>query len=323
MKLTGFRLGRRVAVVAGSSAAEYLEALNQALHAKDMEDVRIREAEPYMEIGDLLGLVDTGAWSYAVTDLHLARLWAGTLRNLRVREDLVVHEGASLAWAVRKDSPELLRQLSAFSRTVRTGTALGNVLQRRYFTPGERLTPSAQGADLSRFRFLEPHFKRVAENLGIDWLRLAAVAYQESRFRQHLVSPAGAVGVMQVLPSTATSPSVNVTEYRTDYGNIRAGGRYLVHLRDEVFNDPGLSRQARMNFAIAAYNAGPTRIQELRRDARANNLDPDRWFGNVEYLAGKAIGRETVDYVLGVNKYYAILAGLADYMTRQEAAEEF
>ncbi len=315
--------GRSVHVVAGGSAAEHLAALNTTLAAKNRDAIRVVQAEPYMEAGDLLHLVSVGAWNYAVTDLHLAQLWAAALPGLTVREDLVVHSGGQLAWAVRKDCPKLLAELSAFARTVRQGTQLGNVLQRRYLTPGVRSLSGADNDEISRFRSLEPHFRHFAEALHFDWLRLAAVAYQESRFHQDKISPAGAIGVMQVLPSTAKIPVVNVRNIHTARGNIQAGARYLAHLRDDVFNDPELPQTARMNFVIAAYNAGPTRIQDLRRQAQTLGLDPNRWFGSVESLAAAQIGRETVEYVLAVNKYYAILAGLADYMTRLEATDEF
>lgn len=304
--------GRRVHVVAGSSYARHLGALDA---------VRVREAAPYMEIGDVLELVEAGAWDYTVADLHLARAWAGALPDLTVREDLAVHEGGRVAWAVRKDNPRLLAALNRFARTVRQGSFLGNVLTRRYLTAGEHLVPPDEDDGLSRFRTLEPVFRKYAEEFGFDWLRLAALAYQESRFHQDKTSHAGAVGVMQVLPATARSVGIPAKDIRTVEGNIEAGVRYLAHLRDQVFDDGDLSRGPRMNFITAAYNAGPTRVRELRREAARQGLDPDRWFGNVEHLASRTVGRETVDYVLAVNKYYVLLAGLADYMTRREVED--
>jgi membrane-bound lytic murein transglycosylase MltF len=60
----------------------------------------------------------------------------------------------------------------------------------------------------------------------------------------------------------------------------------------------------KMLFAFAAYNAGPARVKELRKKADAMGLDPNVWFYNVEIVAAKSIGRETVQYVSNIYKYY-------------------
>ncbi len=57
-------------------------------------------------------------------------------------------------------------------------------------------------------------------------------------------------------------------------------------------------------FAFAAYNAGPGRINQLRKEAAAKGLDPNVWFDNVERVAAERIGRETVQYVSNIYKYY-------------------
>ena len=56
--------------------------------------------------------------------------------------------------------------------------------------------------------------------------------------------------------------------------------------------------------AFASYNAGPNRIAKLRKEATEMGLDPNVWFGNVELVAAKEIGQETVTYVGNIYKYY-------------------
>jgi membrane-bound lytic murein transglycosylase MltF len=68
-------------------------------------------------------------------------------------------------------------------------------------------------------------------------------------------------------------------------------------------------------FAMASYNAGPARIAGLRRRAAAAGLDSNRWFGHVEVVAAREIGRETVDYVSNIYKYY-----LAQRLLQQRSA---
>ena len=60
----------------------------------------------------------------------------------------------------------------------------------------------------------------------------------------------------------------------------------------------------KMLFAFASYNAGPARIKRLRKKAVTMGLDPNVWFRNVEIVAAKSIGRETVQYVSNIYKYY-------------------
>src|SRR3954471_13049067 len=57
-------------------------------------------------------------------------------------------------------------------------------------------------------------------------------------------------------------------------------------------------------FTFAAYNAGPGRIRQLRREAAERGLNANVWFGNVERVASERIGWETVTYVSNIYKYY-------------------
>ena len=67
-----------------------------------------------------------------VLDDYKAEFWAGVFPNIEVREDLVIHEGGTIAWAVRKDSPEFLAKLNAFLRDYGRGTLVGNDIYNRY-----------------------------------------------------------------------------------------------------------------------------------------------------------------------------------------------
>jgi membrane-bound lytic murein transglycosylase MltF len=57
-------------------------------------------------------------------------------------------------------------------------------------------------------------------------------------------------------------------------------------------------------FSFAAYNAGPARVAQLRKEAAERGLDPNVWFHNVEVIAARRVGRETVQYVSNIYKYY-------------------
>jgi membrane-bound lytic murein transglycosylase MltF len=134
---------------------------------------------------------------------------------------------------------------------------------------------------------------------------VAAQSYQESRLDQSLRSPAGAIGVMQLLPTTAADPNVDIPNIEVVENNVHAGVKYLRFIHDRYFADsPGMSRLDQGLFSFAAYNAGPARVALLRGKAEKMGLDPDVWFRNVEIVASQDIGRETVQYVANIYKYY-------------------
>ena len=133
---------------------------------------------------------------------------------------------------------------------------------------------------------------------------IAALAYQESQIDQRKRSAAGAVGVMQILPSTAMDKNVNIADIELLEPNIHAGVKYLHFLHHRYFQDPAMDQLDQWLFTFAAYNAGPAKVSSLRKQAAAAGLDPNVWFSNVEIVAAKRIGRETVRYVRNIYKYY-------------------
>jgi membrane-bound lytic murein transglycosylase MltF len=131
---------------------------------------------------------------------------------------------------------------------------------------------------------------------------MAAQGYQESRLDQNAKSHVGAIGVMQVMPATAKELKVgDITQVAP---NIEAGVKYIRAMVDRYFASEPMDDLNKVLFAFAAYNAGPARVRQLRREAAARGLDPNVWFNNVERIASERIGRETVTYVSNIYKYY-------------------
>jgi hypothetical protein len=88
-------------------------------------------------------------------------------------------------------------------------------------------------------------YERAAKAEGLDVHLLRAVAWTESRGHQNAVSPKGALGVMQLMPSTAAELGVDPLD---PDANLHGGARYLARQ---------LSRFQSVPLALAAYNAGP------------------------------------------------------------------
>jgi membrane-bound lytic murein transglycosylase MltF len=296
--------GREIVVRAGSSYASHLRALSERLEAEGRAGVSVIEADSRLVTEDLLELVSAGAVALTVSDEHIADAWAQVLPDLVLRRDLEIHAGGEIGWAVRKDAKQLLASLDDFVRRHKRGSLLGNVLFRRYYQDSRWIRNPLGETEMARLEKEVALFQRYGERYGFDWLALAAQAFQESGLDHSRRSPAGAVGVMQLLPSTAADASVGIPDIHLLENNIHAGTKYLAFLRDRYFSDPEIEPAARVDFAWAAYNVGPARIRRLRRKALERGFDPNRWFDSVERIAAEEVGREPVDYVANINKYY-------------------
>jgi membrane-bound lytic murein transglycosylase MltF len=294
--------GRTVLVVRGSSYAEHLRELNARLEAQGLSSIEIVESEPAQEAADIFEMVNAGMVDYTVADGHVAALWQGVFRRLIVRKDLALNQQGNIAWAVRPSSAELLKMLNRFVRTNGPGRLVGNTLFKRYYQDKPPLANPRDQKLFTRAAALEKHFRRCGEQYGFDWMLLMAQGFQESRLEQSKVSPAGAVGVMQVRP--ATGKQMGVADVTKAGSNILAGVRYMDHLRATYLDDAQLAPGPRVDLTLAAYNAGPARLRQMRQRARSMGLNPDVWFGNVERAAQVTIGDETVRYVANINKYY-------------------
>ncbi|HHQ48074.1 MAG TPA: lytic transglycosylase F [Acidobacteria bacterium] len=295
--------GRRVMVRRSSSYWTDLERLNQRLKAEGKPAVKLVAMPEVLETEDILELTNAGAVTITVADDYLADLWAKVFPNITLHPDLALRDHGRIAWAIRKDSPQLKAMLDRFVRSHRAGTLTGNVLIKRYFKNTRWISNPIDTTSEAKLERLRPIFDRYAKEYGFDPLMVMALAYQESGLDQSKRSHVGAVGIMQLLPTTAADPNVGIPDITTVEANIHAGTKYLRFLRDRYFSDPAIDPLNAELFTFAAYNAGPARIAKLRAEAARMGLDPNRWFDNVEVVAAKRIGRETVRYVANIVRY--------------------
>ncbi len=296
--------GRELTVRRSSSYYESLLVLNDELAQRGRSPLRLREADPHLEDEDLLEMIGAGHLPFGVADSVKVLFWAQVHDGLTPRPDLVLREGGQIAWAMRKGSPQLREVVNTFVASHRRGTLFGNVVLRRYLREADWVQNAASSVDRRRFEQTVPIFRRYADRYRFDWRMIAALAYQESRLDPSARSGAGAVGVMQLLPRTAADPHVAIEDIESIESNIHAGTKYLRSIRDRYFSEPDLDEPDATLLAIAAYNAGPTRISRLRKTAAERGLDPNRWFGHVELVVARHVGREPVQYVRNIYKYY-------------------
>jgi len=296
--------GRSVYVRKSSSYFEHLTELNDDLIGRGLTPIQIDAANELLRTQDILEMVNAGLITATVVDSYKASSWSEIFSDMRVREEFAVHVGGEIAWAFRKGSPQLAAVVNDFARGHRQGTLIGNVLIKRYMENLDWVRNSTSDRGVDRLRPLLEYFRNSGEVNNLDPLMLAAQAYQESELDHDRESPVGAVGIMQIKPSTAADPNVGIRDISEPSDNIEAGARYMRFLMDRYFAGPEMGELQRWLFALAAYNAGPARIQRLRRQAAAEGHDPNVWLDNVELIAARKIGRETVRYVRNIFKYY-------------------
>jgi membrane-bound lytic murein transglycosylase MltF len=305
--------GKPVFVYGRGSYAQALDQLNDSLEQIMLPPVQIHAADEYLSEEDILELVNAGHLPYTIVEEDLALHWASQSDSLRVYDNLVVRRNSSYACAVRKDAPRLRAMIDKFLKTHRKGTEFGNILFNKYLGVNKhapRLHPKVSEATL---RKVEGHFREYGERYRLDWLLLMAQGYQESRLDNTAKSSAGAVGIMQVKPSTAAGDPINIRNVYALENNIHAGAKYDRHLMDHYFQSESMDELNRHLFALAAYNAGPARIAHLRKVAEARKVNPNIWFGHVEKVVAHEVGRETVQYVSNIYKYYISFSALRSY----------
>jgi membrane-bound lytic murein transglycosylase MltF len=296
--------GRSLYVLAGSSYVGHLKALNKRFASQGLDAMKIVEADPDLDHADILELVNSGIIDLTVADEHVAKAWSSVFPNVIVKTDIAVSRGGNIAWAIRKNIPTFKASVNAYVKKIKIGTLLGNMAFNNYYMSRKWVRNPNEPQERVKLEKVVKYMKKFADRYDWDWVAIAAQGYQESQLNQSKVSSSGAVGIMQLLPSTAAHAPIGIRNITKAENNIHAGVKYMNYVLNRYFNDPAIAPADRIDFAWAAYNAGPARIQGLRRRAEKRGFDPNRWFNNVEHMAAESIGRETVDYVANINKYY-------------------
>lgn len=299
--------GKTVHVRSGSSHFPRLQNLSEEIGG----DIIIVEADPGLNQEDLIAMVSSGEIEYAVADENVARLNQSYYANIDFSTDLSLTQ--KLAWAVRKNSDQLLTELNSWITNLRKKTEF-YVIRDRYFRNRQayraRLTSryfSKTGGQISEYDEL---LKKYSITLNWDWRILASLIYQESQFDPKARSWAGARGLMQLMPATAEMYGVDSLD--DPYQNIEAGMKYLKWL-DNYWSEEVPDSTERIKYVLGSYNIGLGHIIDAKNLAEKYGADPQIWHGNVEYYLlqkskekyfsdpvvkyGYCRGIETVNYV--------------------------
>jgi len=294
--------GKTVFVRKSSSYYDSLVALNKKFAAAKKPPVVLKAAPEELEDEDLLEMLNAGLVSVIVVDKHVADFWKQIFPKITVHADITLRTGGQIAWAIRKNSPQLKAELDALVARNKQGTAIGNMILTRYLKSVKYVKDAGSESERKKFEALIQYFQKYGTQYDVDWVLMGAQGYQESQLNQNVKSKVGAIGVMQLMP--ATGKQMNVGDIHKTEANIAAGIKYMRFMINQYYAKEPMTPLNKALFTFASYNAGPGRVAQLRREAKRRGLDPNVWFGNVEYVAAEKIGQETVTYVSNIYKYY-------------------
>jgi membrane-bound lytic murein transglycosylase MltF len=307
--------GREVFVRRSSSYYDSLVALNAQLKQKGRPEAVLKLAPETLETEDVLEMVNAGLVKITVADNHLAEFWKQLLPSLTLHPGAAVRSGGQLAVGMRKNSPQVMAAMKTWIAKHGPRTMFGNMMTQRYLKGTKFAKSATSKAEMQRFQQIVGFFRTYGEKYDMDYLLMAAQGFQESGLDHSVKSHVGAIGVMQVMP--ATGKELKVGDISQVENNIHAGVKYVRFMIDQYFEKEPMDRLNKGLFAFAAYNAGPARVRQLRREAGQRGLDPNVWFNNVERIASERIGRETVTYVSNIYKYYIAYRLAADELDQR------
>jgi len=310
--------GKTVHVRASSSYFESLNALNARFKKEGKPPVKLVLLPDALEDEDAMEMLNVGLVQILVVDDWKAKFWAQLLPHIVVHDTLAVRDAGYIGWAVRKQSPKLQQAINDFYRDYVKKQSVAEVRLRQELQRVKQISNNAESAELTRFSQTVDLFEKYGSQYHFDPLMLAAQGFQESQLNQSARSHVGAIGIMQLMP--ATGKELAVGDIRVTEANIHAGAKYLDRLMERYFPDAHFSATDRALFAFASYNAGPSRIAKMRKEAAARGLSADKWFNNVEIVVGERIGIETTTYVRNIYKYYAAYRLIEDAQVARERA---
>ncbi|MDO8350562.1 MAG: membrane-bound lytic murein transglycosylase MltF [Gallionella sp.] len=309
-------VGKRIAVVAGSSHEKALTALQRDIPALTWES---RTKQTTVE--DLLTEVAQGDLDFTVANHEQIEQMLNYYPNLAVAFN--VGKPSKLAWAFPADADNALIAASEqFFAGIKKNGDLNKLLDR-YYGHNDRLAPLDAAAFIKQTSLTLPRFQRLFEEAGRvvneDWRLIAAIAYQESHWDPLATSFTNVRGMMML--TEATADRMKVSNRLDARESTLAGAKYLQLLKKQL--PSRIPEPERTWLALSSYNQGQGHLEDARVLTKRQGGNPDSWvevkkwlpslsnpqhFQNLKY--GYARGGEAVIFVENIRAYYDMLTRL-------------
>jgi len=294
--------GREVYLRLSDVSQQSIDRFNAMLAKAGKPPVKVRAAPEVLADEDILEMVNAGIVPATVANDYIAEFWQQVFPNIVLNKGAAVRTDSQIGMMVRKNSPQLLSELNAFLARYPEGSRERNVLFQKYLKNVKYAKPATSQTERAKFDQVINFLRKYSDKYNLDYLLMGAQGYQESTLDQSVKSAVGATGIMQVMPSTGKDMKVgDITQLEP---NIHAGVKYMRFMMDQFYAKEPMDTLNKALFTFASYNAGPGRMRQLRALAAKRGLDPNVWFNNVELVVAEKIGRETVQYVSNIYKYY-------------------
>ena len=268
--------GKTVYVQKGSIFYDRLQSLSDEIG----DSINVVELPNY-ETEQLIKLVAEGEIEYTVCDEIVGLVNQTYFSNIDVNTAISFPQ--NLAWAVRKGDDELRNSINSWLTGFKK-TAKYKYIFNKYFKNSRSANivhSDYYAINSGKVSEYDNIFKKESKLIDWDWRLLASLVYQESHFNANVKSWAGAYGLMQLMPSTASRFGVDTSS--TPEQNIEAGVKFIMWL-DGILKDKVQDKEERVKFILASYNVGLGHILDARRLAKKYGKDPNVWEGNVDYF---------------------------------------
>lgn len=300
-------------VIKGSSHSENLRRLQLKRPSLRWDEVG------QTSVSELVSMVNDGLLDYTIADSNQFQLIRGQFPELNAAFNISRPE--KIAWAFPKNiDVSLYNAAVSFLEELKNEGDLQQ-LQDQFFGYSKALNYvglcTFDAHQQSRLPKLKPFFQSSAVKYKLDWKLLAAVAYQESHWDRHAVSPTGVRGIMMLTKPTAKQ--MGVTNRLDPAQSIKGGARYLASRIKKI--PSRIAEPDRTWMALASYNIGFGHLEDARVLTQQQGGDPDRWvevkkrlpllekkqwYAQTKY--GYARGTEALKYVENVRHYYRTLS---------------
>ncbi len=312
--------GKEVYLRLSGVSPKALEQFNAMLAKDGLPPVKIKAAPEVLADDDILEMVNAGLVKITIADDYVAQFWKQIFPDLVLHNDVAVRSEGQLGWMIRKNSPQLKAELNAFIALYPEGSLKRNLFFQKYLKDTKFARQATSKQEMEKFNRVVEYIRKYSGEYKLDYLLMAAQGYQESQLDQNKKSAVGAIGVMQVMPATGKELKVgDITQLEP---NVHAGVKYIRFMMDQYYANEPMDELNKGLFTFASYNAGPGRIKQLRERAAQRGYDPNIWFNNVEVIASESIGRETVQYVSNIYKYYLAYKMLAEQAEQREKVKK-